>query len=90
MHPELQRQWRRPSRRPGPRLKSLLVTLLVLAGGLLILFLKCGLEAANAECDGKCRELKYPVGELVPHMKHDVCVCWQKTGQPSYILLRRK
>ena len=89
MHPQLERQRRRPPGRPG-RLKNLIVILLVLAGALLILFLKCGLEATNAECDEKCRELKYPVGEVVPHMKHDVCVCWPKVGQPGYVLLRRK
>lgn len=44
----------------------------------------------NAECDIRCRKMKYPAGEMVPWMKHDVCVCWPPSAEPAtHFLLKR-
>jgi len=50
----------------------------------------CHIRTVNKLCDAACMKKGYPVGELVPDMKHDVCVCWPtNVGQSVYFLFEK-
>ena len=55
------------------------------AGGWLV-YKSIHVAKLNTTCNTLCKRSVGYIGEAVPQMKYDVCVCWPEKGQPIYML----